>query len=327
MYMKQISTFIKGKNSDNKNYTIPKIIIQTYKNDFVHEKIYNNIYNILNINPCYDYYLITDDIGRSLIEKYFEKEVLNAFDKLNIGAAKGDFLRYVAIYIYGGIYIDLDSTITTNLNNIIDNNLDHYIIWDGLGNIMNTPIISKPNNPIILSIIKEVVKRINNYESNIFKATGPTVMTEVIFNDIDGKFKFPANIFIDKLLSFKRRKLLLKNENYKNGKIIHESRLREIQFTMQGYDESFLYSNNVKYDAIGSLLGNPTPFLYKYIHIGSSKTNTKTIVLNKTYKPDTKLVFLHKYKDTFDYQLINNTLIIKRTDKNKGWGQDLIAYL
>ena len=69
-----IPTSIKAKKKDNKNYIIPKIILQTYKDNIIHEKIYNNINNILYINSDYDYYLITDDIGRSLIKKYFEKK-------------------------------------------------------------------------------------------------------------------------------------------------------------------------------------------------------------------------------------------------------------
>ena len=104
--MKNISTFIKAKNPDTSKYNIPKIIIQTYKNDYVHERVYDNIINFLNLNPDHDYYLITDEIGIDLIKKNFDKEVFDAFDKLHIGAAKGDFLRLIAIYIYGGIYAD-----------------------------------------------------------------------------------------------------------------------------------------------------------------------------------------------------------------------------
>ena len=51
---------------------------------------------MLDINSDYDYYLITDDIGRSLIKKYFEK-ILDAYDKLNI---LGRFFK-----IYSNIYI------------------------------------------------------------------------------------------------------------------------------------------------------------------------------------------------------------------------------
>ena len=92
--------------------------------------------NILNINPDYNYYLITDDIGRSLIS-IFDTEILDAFNKLNIVPQK-EILRYIAIYVYGGIYIDLDSTITFHLNHFIDNNLSLFYLINS--NMMNTQL-------------------------------------------------------------------------------------------------------------------------------------------------------------------------------------------
>ena len=319
----EIPTFIKAKIADNEIYKIPKIIMQTYKTNKIHNKIYNNIKNFLDINPTYDYYLITDDMGRSLIKKNFNQYILNAFDKLNLGAAKGDFLRYVALYEYGGIYIDLDSSITADLNKCIDHNIDHYIVWDGQCNIMNTPIISKPKNPIILMILNEIVRRINNYEPNIFNATGPTVITDVIYKDITNKSVYNTKKNIPLI---ERRKLWQESMYYKNGKIVYfscESEVSGIQFRMKDYNNDLLYPNNDKY----TVSDFPTPYLYKYIHIGISEANNKKIKLNKIYHPDTKLVFLHIYCDKFSYVFNDNELTITRTDTDRGWGQDLIAYL
>ena len=320
--MVKIPTFIKSKIADTNKYNIPKIIIQTYKNDNIHEKIYKNIKNIQAINPEYDYYLITDDIGRTLIEKNFEKDILDAYDKLNIGAAKGDFLRYISIYIYGGVYIDLDSSITTDLNKLIDNNMSHYFIWDADCNIMNTPLISQPKNPLVLNIIKEVARRITNYESNIFLATGPTVVTDVIYKDITNKSVYNTKLNVS---NSDRKQLWIENVNYKHGKIIHSSKVPGIHFRMKGYTNRLLYSNHDKKYKV--TVNSPTPYLYKYIQIGKSNLNSKTIELNKEYRPDTKLVFLHTYKDTFSYEFSDNKLTITRTDADEGWGQDLLAYL
>ena len=69
---------------------------------------------------------------------------------------------------------------------------------------------------------------------------------------------------------------------------------------------------------------------YLCIHIGSSITNTKIIKLNNIYSIDkefTELKFIHKYKDKFKYNFINNKLIIRRIDKRTGWGQDLYGYI
>ena len=320
--MKNIPTFIKSKNPDINKYSIPKIIIQTYKNDYIHERVYDNIINFLNLNPDHDYYLITDEIGIDLIKKNFDKEVFNAFDKLHIGAAKGDFLRLIAIYIYGGIYIDLDSSIGKNLNWYIDYNMDHYIIYDQGKNIMNTPIISKPKNPIILNIIKEVVKRVNNYEYNIFLATGPSVVTDVIYKDITNKDIFYVTKNIS---STERGKLWHENQNYKNGKIVHRSWSdRCIQFKMDNYTSDLLYPDNDRYK---TTFNSPTPFLYKYIYIGNSETSTKIVKLNKLYDSNTKLVFIKDNKHEFSYEFKDYELIIKRLHIDGGWKHDLIVYL
>lgn len=63
------------------------------------------------------------------------------------------------------------------------------------------------------------------------------------------------------------------------------------------------------------------------IEIGSSKTNTKIIKLDKIYPTDTKLNFISNYKDTFTYIFNNNELSITRTDETFGWDQNLIGYL
>ena len=89
---------------------IPKKLIQTYHTNEVHPRVAVTIDQMLLDNPEYTYDLITDEAGAELIRTHFDQRVLCAFQKLKVGAAKGDFLRYVAMYIYGGVYIDMDST-------------------------------------------------------------------------------------------------------------------------------------------------------------------------------------------------------------------------
>lgn len=64
----------------------------------------------------------------------------------------------------------------------------------------------------------------------------------------------------------------------------------------------------------------------KEIQIGSSKENTKIIELDEFFPSNTKLIFIHKYKDTFSYKFNNNKLTITRTDNTCGWVQNLVGY-
>lgn len=66
---------------------------------------------------------------------------------------------------------------------------------------------------------------------------------------------------------------------------------------------------------------------FNIIEIGSSKTNTKIIKLDKIYPIDTEVHLVYNYKDTFTYIFNNNELSITRTDEIFGWEQNLIGYL
>lgn len=260
--MIEFNTFISSKNSNYSNDNldiIPKRIIQTYNTNLIHERIANNINHILNINPNYEYYLITDEIGIKLISTNFNNNVLTAFNKLNIGAAKGDFLRYIAIYIYGGVYIDLDSSIIGNLDNFLDYNLKNYLFYDKENLIVNTPIITCVKNPLILNIINEVVKRIHNNETNIFLATGPYMMTDIIYNIFTNNNYYNTK---DNISNKDREKAWINNKNYKKGKLlyVHDNLYKKcFQFKFPHYTNDLLYPNNDKYICT---YNRPTPDLY-----------------------------------------------------------------
>ena len=57
------------------------------------------------------------------------------------------------------------------------------------------------------------------------------------------------------------------------------------------------------------------------IIIGTSKTNTKTIVLDEVYPENSKFVLKpHTFSDTFDIRIDADKLIVRRTDMDSGWG-------
>ena len=243
------------KNNNESHHKIPKTIIQTYYSNYVNPIIANNIQSILKNNPDYQYLLITDLDGIELIKNNFDEYILQAFLKLNIGAAKGDFIRYISLYLYGGVYIDLDSSITINLDDFIDYNLDFIFFYDHAYNLMNTPIITKKNNPIILKLIYEVSKRIHNNEKNIFLATGPTVFTDVVFHDITNENIYNVSQNIN---TNKRKEILINHKFYKNGLLLYKKPF--FKFRMDNYSENLLYKENKKYIVT---YNSPTPNLYK----------------------------------------------------------------
>ena len=85
---------------------IPKIIIQTWKNkDTSRFKALQD--SVKNYNPDFEYKFFTDeDIETFLKENY--PSYLIIYNQLPIKIMKIDFFRYIAVYHYGGFYLDLD---------------------------------------------------------------------------------------------------------------------------------------------------------------------------------------------------------------------------
>ena len=86
---------------------IPKIIIQTWKNKTLPDKCINYVQSVKEKNPDYEY-LFFDDEG---IESFLKTEYPHYYEtykKLPIKIQKIDFFRYIAVYHFGGFYLDLD---------------------------------------------------------------------------------------------------------------------------------------------------------------------------------------------------------------------------
>lgn len=257
--MKEILTFLERKITNNIESKIPRNLIQTYKHNMIHDAIYENIEKILEINSDYNYYLITDEIGIDLIKQYFDQRALDAYNRLNLGAAKGDFLRYVAMYVYGGIYLDLDSSINTHLSSFIDPAIEHLFFLDGGCNLQQWCFASTPKNPILLKIIEEMIRRIDNNEENIFLATGPTLFSDVVYNLIQNSHHYNTTLYIpwsDRFKTFMSNKC-------NNGIILfeHDETLdfgNKFHRITEGYNYDMLYN-----DRYIPTWNEPTPNFYK----------------------------------------------------------------
>lgn len=259
----EIPVFIQ-RTSINNNTIIPQNIIQTYKTNKIHPFIYENIMKMIYTNSDFNYYFITDEIGESLIKEFFNEKTLVAFQQLNTGAAKGDFLRYIAMYVYGGIYLDLDSSIEIEISSIIDLNTEYIFFLDGSPNIQQWCFMMAPGHYLVLRIIEEMVNRILNVrELNIFLATGPLLVTDVIFNFVENTNYYNVADIIDKMDRFNIFINKHENNDKTKGKIIFEenpSIKKMFLFRMNGYNEEMLYNNNQKYIPT---YNSPTPHLYK----------------------------------------------------------------
>ena len=104
------------ENFDNNE--IPKIIIQTWKTKLIPHKYKNDIKSCEIYNPGYEYKFFSDDDIDDFLGEFYP-EWYETYNKLPIKIQKIDFFRYVAIYHFGGFYLDLDMTVLKNFDNLV----------------------------------------------------------------------------------------------------------------------------------------------------------------------------------------------------------------
>lgn len=145
---------------------IPKIIWQTMKSNQVPAFMKEYADTWIDKNPEYEYRFFDDDDIVDFISNDFPS-YLEVYKKIKYGASKADLWRYLIMYKYGGVYVDLDCRCINPLRQWIDPGARYVTQLGTNKDFCQWLIISVPHNPIFL---KAAQKAINNAERNSFRA-------------------------------------------------------------------------------------------------------------------------------------------------------------
>jgi mannosyltransferase OCH1-like enzyme len=81
----------------------------------------------------WEYRFYTDEDAANFLSTHFPPEVKQAYDDLIPGAFKADLFRYCILFIYGGVYADIDVMLTSKLEVAIDDEVGFMIPLDSVG--------------------------------------------------------------------------------------------------------------------------------------------------------------------------------------------------
>lgn len=163
--------------------SIPKIIHQTFKTSQLPLLTRWHISRFRKKNPEYAYEFYDDARIDSFLLQEFGTEVLSAYKRINIGAAKADFFRYAVLYKKGGIYVDIDSGINSQLDSFIKADDMAIITREGDPTLFaQWALIYSPGHPFLKKTMEMVLENIrqNKYPHDVHQMTGPTVYTKAI---------------------------------------------------------------------------------------------------------------------------------------------------
>lgn len=191
LYIKKLyNKLYKKKYFDNDKINI----IQTWKTKEIPNKYKSFVKKVKDLNPTFNYMFFDDND----IEKFMKKEYPNYYDfynNLKYKIQKIDFFRYLAIYTYGGVYLDMDIYLMKSLNDINKNkcvfaveileNTDEILRKQNMKKLLaNYAFYAPKKHPFIKKIIDNIVnKRIkieedSNKQKYVFYTTGPVMVTQ-----------------------------------------------------------------------------------------------------------------------------------------------------
>ena len=228
---------------------IPKIIHQIWfnfeNNNDVPEKFKNNIESWKNKNKNFNYKLWDLESAILLIKEEFPG-FLDTFNNFKYNICKCDFFRYILLYKFGGIYVDLDfyclqpidiflnllnSSSINQLNNVKKKSIILTEEWPNSSNenskligssqtLHNGILISENNHPFWMLMINNCLHKsiqINGDQNTVFEITGTRALCKMYkknnsyFNDI---VLIPNYYFCSIYCNFKNNKYFGFPEQY-----------------------------------------------------------------------------------------------------------------
>ena len=175
-----------------------KYIFQTWKTNNIPEKWKEAQETVIKKNPNYKYKLYTDKENRNIVKKYFPF-FLETYDSFEYHIQRVDAARYCILYLYGGIYLDLDyicnksfDEITNNKENKKENkktillNKSINQPWAYTNSLM---ISTTKYNTFWLKCIYRMMKQPPWYlfgkHLKVMNTTGPLMLTKIVNNNKD----------------------------------------------------------------------------------------------------------------------------------------------
>jgi len=203
----------------------------------------------------------------------------------------------------------------------------------------------KLSTPYTKVLYLDVDSVVNEDINNVFD-----LCTEnVVYAIEEGRIKDPSNSWGNSLFDYTyddvaafSSSLLLFNNSDQIKELFHKIQLDMSKRDSRG-DQPYIVYHCIKHAMYKSIVVNIyhakgniqdmekaidkiTTFLETSIHIGASNVNVKRVKMPK------KMLVGHNrineqeswWKDTFDIRVVKDEIVVKRTDENGGWGQDIM---
>jgi inositol phosphorylceramide mannosyltransferase catalytic subunit len=162
---------------------IPPVLHQTWKSQRIPGWATKWHASWYKYNPQLQLVLWSDKMNRELVKTY-APWFLKTYDAFPVHIQRVDAVRYLILYLYGGIYVDLDFECYKSIERF----RQYDLVFSYSGNapfITNSIMMSRPGHPFWLKVLRQMQKmppkkwyELKSYY--VLRTTGPVMLHRVI---------------------------------------------------------------------------------------------------------------------------------------------------
>lgn len=162
---------------------IPHIIHQTWKNTKIPERWKDSVQACKDLHKTYKYMFWTDKTMKDFVKKEYP-EFYKTYVEYPNEIQRCDAFRYLVLYKYGGIYIDMDLMCKISIAPLLKYKLV-FVKSANFDTLTNSFIISTPKNPFIKYCIDNLEKYKDSHSFfgkhlHIMNSTGPFFINKMV---------------------------------------------------------------------------------------------------------------------------------------------------
>lgn len=167
---------------------IPKILMQTWKDYNIPLKWKTSPESIQTHMPDWAYVVMSDDDNLRFVKMYFP-QYMDMFVSFPHAIQRADVIRYMWLYIQGGLYLDLDYELNEPLDRLFYPDSDLYFMASSNvgAYITNSIMACKPGHPFWLELLEEIKQNsitpkfwAKGKHLEVMMSTGPGILSEVL---------------------------------------------------------------------------------------------------------------------------------------------------
>jgi mannosyltransferase OCH1-like enzyme len=164
----------------------PRVIFQTWEDENVPEQWRDAQRSVIEKNPNWTYVLITNADRERIISDNFP-HLLPLFRSFKHNVMRADMIRYIFLYLHGGLYLDLDFVALYPFDSVrLAEGTDVGLVRspNSSGMFTNAFMVARPGCPFWLACLEEIQKEKSplftfTKHLEVLTTTGPLMLTHV----------------------------------------------------------------------------------------------------------------------------------------------------